>query len=288
MTGSDARPDAHSPAAPAAQFVTFAAVVALWGCSAEAAQSPAPPPQFEVIGASETWLAFREQLPLAHETVQECGYPGVPPSAAGVAVHFLALSDRHAGGALVKVEAFDTTIVIYQRAGSAAECTPRATSELRWKQAEAFADRNDLTLLTDARPVASLGAAVRAEACEALMKVREKRPCDAFHEISIEGEPLQLAVLLTAVPQLPDLETCQFTGHRFVAALQVKWMDLGEFGSLAAPGGFADHYDCRAQLFMPVLVYALADWIVVLASFRGDNMADAREYPHVIVMPREP
>src|SRR3990172_1595174 len=59
----------------AVQCVTTA-FVALLSASFAHAEPPVPPVQFELIGASDEWLAFRENIREDHDPLADCGYPG--------------------------------------------------------------------------------------------------------------------------------------------------------------------------------------------------------------------
>jgi len=65
-------------------------------------------------------------------------------------------------------------------------------------------------------------------------------------------------------------------------------LDFGKMGSGVAPGGFANHYDCRSQQFNPVRLYSLDDFVVLLGSFSGTNMADRDEYAFFLILPTKP
>lgn len=93
---------------------------------------------------------------------------------------------------------------------------------------------------------------------------------------------------LTAVPEAPDETLCQFIGHRFGAVIQVAGLNFGGAESSVAPGGFADHYDCRSQQFDPLRLYHLDRYVVLLVGFRGTNIADRDEYPFLLVFPDRP
>jgi len=269
----------------ALQFVTAALAVVL-GVSVAHAQPP--PAQFELIGASEEWLAFRENIQEAHEPLADCRYPGLSAATRAMRVHFVRLSEPDKRGELVQIDRFDQSFTIYEPTSDATGCTSQELSEQRRKQADAFALKHGFAISNPIHPLVAFGSVVQAEACEAAKKVVGHTGCDERYEAKIDGQPIRLARILTAVPRAPDYVTCQFVGHRFVLGLQVSWLDLGTAESLYAPGGFAEHYDCRAQSFMPIRLYALPEIIIVLASFRGDNIADFNEHLSVIVMPRKP
>jgi hypothetical protein len=252
------------------------------------AQKPTPPPQLELIGASDEWLAFRENIHDAREPLADCGYAGLSGGARAMKLHFVKLPEAHKRGDLLAVARFDSSFAIYEPARDAAACTPRDVAAKRRRDAEAFASSIGIALARPVRPLATFGSAVPAKACEAMRKRSGAAGCDASYAARIDGKPIRIARVLTAVPRAPDYNTCQFLGHRFMLAVQVAWLDLGQPESESVPGGFAEHYDCRAQLFMPLRLYALPDHVILLASFRGDNIADWSEYPHVIVMPRNP
>lgn len=58
------------------------------------------------------------------------------------------------------------------------------------------------------------------------------------------------------------------------------WPDAGFCQSAAvAPGGFANHYDCRSQQFDLLCLYLLDGFMVLVCSFSGTNIADQNEYP---------
>ena len=271
-----------------ARRVASAMLVALVASTAGYAQTSTPPPQFELAGASDEWLACRETIRDAREPLADCGYAGLSGRARGMKLHFLRLSEAYKSGDLVAVARFDSSFAIYEPASDAPACTSRDISARRRRAAEAFASNVGITISQPVKPLAVFGSAVSAKACEPMKKRSAAGVCDASYMARIDGKPIRIARLLTAVPRAPDYNTCQFLGHRFMLAVQVSWLDLGEPESRSVPGGFAEHYDCRAQLFMPIRLYALPDQVILLASFRGDNIADWSEYPHVIVMPRNP
>jgi hypothetical protein len=264
-------------------------LAALLGCSVGYAQTPAtPPPQLELIGASDEWLAFRENIRDAHEPLVDCGYAGLSGGTRAMKLHFVKLPEAHRRGDLVALARFDSSFAVYEPASDSARCTARDVSARRRRDADAFASGRGITLARAVKPLATFGTAVPAKACEPMRKSTAVGVCDASYRARIDGKPIRIARVLTAVPRTPDYTTCQFLGHRFMVAVQVAWLDLGEPESESVPGGYAEHYDCRAQLFMPMRLYALPDRVILLATFRGDNIADRSEYPHVIVMPRNP
>jgi hypothetical protein len=263
-------------------------LVALASSPAGYAQTSTPPPQFELAGASDEWLAFRENIRDAREPLADCGYVGLSGGARGMKLHFVKLPEVHKRGDLVAVTRFDSSFAIYEPASDASACTSREVSARRRREAEAFSSSIGISVSRPIRPLAVFGSAVSAKVCEPMKKRSATGVCDAAYTARIDGKPIRIARFLTAVPRAPDYSTCQFLGHRFMLAVQVSWLDLGEPESQSAPGGFAEHYDCRAQLFMPIRLYALPDQVILLTSFRGNNIADWSEYPHVIVMPRNP
>lgn len=254
------------------------------------AQTPTPPPQLELIGATGDWLAFRENIRDAHEPLADCGYAGLSGNTRAMKLHFVKLPETHRRGDLVALARFDSSVTVYAPASDASACTSREVSARRRRDAEAFASAHGIALATTGmvRPLATFGSAVPAKACEPMKKSAAAGVCDASYRARIDGKPIRIVRVLTAVPRAPNYTSCQFLGHRFMVAVQVAWLDLGGPESEHVPGGFAEHYDCRAQLFMPIRLYALPDRVILLASFRGDNIADWSEYPHVIVMPRNP
>ena len=271
----------------AVQCVTTA-FVALLSASFAHAEPPVPPVQFELIGASDEWLAFRENIREDHEPLADCGYPGLSVGTRAMNIHFLRLSEAHRRGDLVPIDRFDHSFAVFEPASETTACTPREISEQRRKEADAFALEHGIALSDPIRPLAVFGTMVRADACEPMKKIGGRSGCDERYEAKIDGQPIRVVRILTAVPRAPDYSTCQFVGHRFVLGLQVSWLDLGTADSLSVPGGVVEHYDCRAQTFMPIRLYALPEHVGVVASFRGANIADSSEHPSVIVMPRRP
>jgi hypothetical protein len=274
----------------AVRAASVATLVTLVSSRAGYAQASTPPPQLELIGASRDWLAFRENIRDAHEPLADCGYAGLSSNTRAMKLHFIKLPEAHRRGDLVALARFDSSVTVYAPASDASACTPREVTARRRRDAEAFASAHGITLASAGaiRPLATFGSAVPAKACEPMKKSAAAGVCDASYRARIDGKPIRIVRALTAVPRAPNYTSCQFLGHRFMVAVQVAWLDLGGPESEHVPGGFAEHYDCRAQLFMPIRLYALPDQVILLASFRGDNIADWSEYPHVIVMPRNP
>jgi hypothetical protein len=252
------------------------------------AQTQASPPRFELVGESEDWLAFRENIRDAREPSADCRYPGLADGVRGVTLHFLELSDRHDRGDLMPVDRFAASFPVYETASATAKCTPAPVAAQRQKEAAGYAAKRGITLTPPKAPMATFGSPVRAATCEPLKKATASTACDAMYQSKIDGSALRIVRILTAVPRAPDYSGCQFVGHQFVVGLQVTWMNLGTAESLSVPGGVAEHYDCRPQSFMPIRLYALAEHLVVMTSFRGDNIADSTEHQYVLVMPRTP
>jgi hypothetical protein len=244
--------------------------------------------QFEVLGASEEWVVLRENIPPSPGSLDACRYPGLDPALAiGVKVHFLRLSQEMKRGILSPAGPFESTFILYDPVKIQSNCTSPEASERNWKEIEMFAENQGLRLKRQTTWQAIWGTQVPDQDCVVIEKSpKARQSCDQIYETIMDGHRLKLAVSLLSVPEAPDEKKCQSVGYRFGAALQVKWLDIGRPGTGSAPGGFATHFDCRPQLFMPLRLYLFEDRFVLLSSFKGNNIADRDEYPFLLVFSR--
>jgi hypothetical protein len=244
--------------------------------------------QFEVLGTSEEWVVLRENVPPLPDVTDTCSYPGVDPSEAmGVKVHFIRISPELKRGVLFAAGPYEASFTLYEPARNPSGCTSSEDAERNWKSIDAFGKNHGLRLERQVPPKAILGVSVPDRQCTVLERNNKLRQqCDRRYESVIDGRRMKVAISLFSVPEAPDENKCQFIGYRLGAAIQVEWLDLGTMGSGSAPGGFASHFDCRPQLFMPLRVYTFEDKIVLLISFRGNNIADREEYPFLSIFPR--
>lgn len=168
-------------------------------------------------------------------------------------------------------------------------CTSREEGRERWARIVARAGELGIDLASGkALKPLTLGAAVPDRACVLLGGGAAARDCRREFEHALAGKPLRIGVLLIAVPEAPDLATCQLSGLRLGAAVQVQGLDFGQIGA-SAPGGFATHYDCRSQQLDPLRLYAVDGALLILGSFRGTSIADHGEHPFfVIARTRQP
>jgi hypothetical protein len=264
---------------------------AAWAAAAAvAAPQQAATFQFELLGATTDWVIVRENIPATSADTAACAYPRLDPSEhVGVTVRFLPLPPPAQRGRLMPVEAGDTPMPLYSPSRRGSPCTTAAEAQQRWAAIVARAARVGIELRADPLVPIVLGAPVPATAC-VLLRRGTARPaqCSAVYTRQIDGQRFRIAVSLAAVPEAPDGAACQYAGHRFSAALQVDGLDFGAAGSEVAPGGLADHYDCRGQQFEPLRLYAGGGVAVLLGGFRGTNIADRATYPFVIVFPTRP
>lgn len=266
--------------------VSFLLSLLLVACHATAG-STAEPRRFEIMGSSEDWIAVRENVAdRGHEPAKRCGYPGLADSIVGQSIHFLELTEPMKRGRIVELDAFAASYEIFAAPGADGGCTDSATSKSRRTAAHRFAAEHEVELAPKASPLAILGEPIRSDSCEALERTQSPGDCGRLFELTVDGKPLRIARSLLAVPEAPDYVTCQFMGHRFLAALQVSWLGLAKYGALSAPGGFVSHYDCRPQLFLPLQVYESDELISILLAFRGENVADWSEHVSILVFPK--
>ena len=235
--------------------------------------------QFELLGASGEWLAIRENIPATAADTAACRYPGIDPSEfVGVKVHFVRISAEMKRGILTPLAASADSSVWYEAGRSGEGCTTPPEAEKHWHEIAAYAKRLGMDLSPKPPAAVVLGATVPAKAC-VVTAAAPGAPCRQIFRPSAHGRAIQVVVSLSAVSQAPDERTCQFVGHRFGVALEIT-------GGNAAAGGFADHYDCRAQQFDPLRLYELEGAVVVIGAFRGANIADRDEYPFVVILPQ--
>ena len=201
---------------------------------------------------------------------------------------FYKLGAHQLRGELFNGDKPSKTFTIYEPFTHSKDCVSKEEAKERIKKAKAFAKANGLIFNVNNIALNEFGLVVKAEDCEAKNKIVQtlESSCDFSGSTTIDGQPLQISVVQTSIPQAPNPEHCQFFGHRFVIALQVSWRDFGQFESDSAPGGVAQHYDCREQVTLPLRLYAFDQVVMIIGGFKGANIADRRTYPFVVIMPR--
>ena len=242
--------------------------------------------QYEILSASATWIVVRENIAASPADTAACAYPGLDPSQfVGATVHFIQLSAEAKRGRLVPLPKPASSMVLYTPAPLGG-CTTSAEADRRRNEIAARA--KDLEVPIPATPPVPvvLGTPVPAKAC-ALMEATPpgRTSCNREFKRVVHAKMIRIAVSLTAIPEAPDEKVCQFVGHRFGVAVQVTGLDFGQIGSGVAPGGFAEHYDCRSQQFNSLRLYMLDRFLVLLGGFRGTNIADNQESPFIVVAP---
>jgi hypothetical protein len=243
-----------------------------------------------VLGVSEDWLVVRENLPSRAADTAACAYPGLDSTQyVGATVHFFQRSDEDRRGRLVPLEKAAESLVLYARGRLGEGCSSEAEGKKNWSEIAAHAGSLRVTLAAATRAPAVLGAAVPDKACILLNAAAlDKPPCRREFPRPLKAGAIRIAVSLAAIPEAPDPSTCQFAGYRFGGAIAVEGFNFGKFESRMAPGGFAEHYDCRCQQFDPLRLYALDETMVLVGGFSGTNMADRSEHPFVIIFPAGP
>lgn len=248
--------------------------------------------QFEVLGASDDWIVVRENIPASASDTAACSYPGLDPSEfVGAVVHFLPLSVEAKGGRLVPLEKSESPMMLYAHGHLGEGCTSGLDGDRQWAEITDHAKKLGIEIPPKSPATVVLGEAVPANGCVLLgSNAVNKSPCIREFKHTLKAGPIRIAVSLTAIPEASEKgkRSCQFVGHRFGATIQVAGLDFGEMGSGVAPGGFANHYDCRGQQFDPLRLYVLNDRIVLLGGFSGTNIADHNEYPFVLIFPSKP
>jgi hypothetical protein len=246
--------------------------------------------QFELLGASDDWIAVRENIPASPTDTTACNYPGLDPSRyVGVRVHFIRLSAEAKRGRAVPLERPAGSMALYTPARPDEGCTSTVDAERRWNEIAAHAKSLGIELPATLPTPVVLGAVVPAKDCVLIGGAPlDTPPCRREFKQVLGGGTIRIAVSLIAIPEAPDESTCQSVGHRFGAAIQVAGFDFGQLGSGVAPGGFVSHYDCRGQQFDALRLYALDHAVVLVGSFSGANIADRDEYPFVVVFPARP
>lgn len=248
--------------------------------------APATVFPFEVLGSSADWVVIRENITATSEDTAACTYPGLDASEyVGAKVHFLRLSAEARRGRMVFPIKPDVSLPLYSPARGGQSCTSTTIADQRWKEIVARAKSLGIGLSSSRIAAVLLGDAVPARAC-VLMGSGDQ--CRRVFKQALDDAAIRIAVSLTAVPEAPDETSCQFVGYRFGAVIQVAGPNLGTVESGVAPGGFADHYDCRSQQFDPLRLYHLDRFVVLLGGFRGTNIADRDEYPFLLVFPDRP
>ena len=258
-------------------------------CWLAAAVAHAATFQFEVLGASGDWVVIRENLPASATDTDACRYPGLEPSDhVGVTVHFVRLSPEAKRGRLLPLATPDSSVMVYERRRTGGSCTSAAEAEQRWREIAGRAKSLEIELSAKAPVPMVLGTSVPAKSCVLIGGTATAAPpCRQVFRQRLHGAPIQIAVSLTAVPEAPGERVCQFVGHRLVAVLQVAGFDFGAIGSVA-PGGVAEHYDCRSQRFEPLRLYDLGHVALVIGGFAGTNIANRTEQPFLVAFPTRP
>jgi hypothetical protein len=246
--------------------------------------------QFEVVGASEGWIVIRENIPASSTDTAACTYAGIDPSRfIGATVHFFALSEDAKRGQLVVLGKPQSSMPLYAAVHGDQGCTSEADADRQWKEIVDKARGLGIEIPSTLPTPKLLGEAVQAKRCELIDDTSmDKQPCRREFRHLLKHGIVRIAVSLTAIPEAPDKRVCQYVGHRFGVAIQVGGLDFGKMGSVVAPGGFANHYDCRSQQFNPVRLYSLDDSVVLLGSFSGTNIADRDEYAFFLIFPTKP
>jgi hypothetical protein len=242
--------------------------------------------QYEILGASANWIVVRENIAASAADTAACAYPGLDPSQfVGATVHFIQLPAEAKRGRLVPLPKPASSMALYTPA-TPGGCTTSADAERRRNEIAARAKDLDVTLPANPPVPVVLGAPVPAKAC-ALMEAASpgRTPCNREFKRVVHEKTIRIAVSLTAIPEAPDEKVCQFVGHRFGVAVQMAGLDFGKMGSGVAPGGFAEHYDCRSQQFNSLRLYLLDRFLVLLGGFGGTNIANSQETPFLIIAP---
>lgn len=248
-----------------------------------AAEAPAKVFPFEALGVSDDWIAIRQNIMATAEDTAACAYPGLDPSEyVGSVVNFVRLPAEAKRGQLTLPGQPDASLPLYSPAREGQACTMAAEAEARWSRIVDRAAGLGITLSKNRLLPVLLGDAVPAKEC---VLMTGGTPCRRVFTQTLNGVPIRIAVSLTAVPEAPDYVTCQFMGHRLSAAIQVSGLAFGSAESRVAPGGFANHYDCRSQQFDPLRLYHMDGFAILLGGFRGTNIADRDEYPFFLVFP---
>jgi hypothetical protein len=256
---------------------------ALWAAAAAGAVTPF---QFEILGASGDWMVVRENIPSSAADTDACRYPEIDPSEyIGARVHFVRMSAEMKRGKLAALGTPDRSITLYAPGRAGEGCTPADEADQRWHEITAHAKELGVSLSARAPTPVVLGGAVPSKDCVLIAPAGAgATPCRRIFRTAIHGVTMQIAVSLTAVPEAPNEQSCQFTGHRFAVAIQAAGPGFGQLGA-AVPGGFFDHYDCRPQQFDPLRLYVFEGLGVLLGDFRGTNIADRTEHPFVMALP---
>jgi hypothetical protein len=248
--------------------------------------------QFEIIGASDAWIALWENVPPTPDALDSCAYGALEAGAAiGVKIHFVRVSPEMKRGILSSVGPFDSSFTFYEPAKNRGGCTSAEMATKNWNDIEVFANQQGVRVSKAPKVRSLFGSPIPANACTLFDKLKStqnaSKTCNHVQETTIDGQRLTVAWSLVSIPEAAEESKCQFIGHRFGAALQVKWLNSDAFGSRAVPGGLIAHFDCRPQLFMPIRLYVFEERIVLMASFKGDNIADHNEYPSILALSRQ-
>lgn len=248
--------------------------------------------QFEVLGASDDWIVVRENIPASASDTAACSYPALDPSEfVATVVHFFPLSAEAKRGRLVPLEKPESQMTLYARGHLGEGCTSASDADRQWREITDHAKSLGVEIPSKSPAEIVLGEPVPAKVCVLLeSNTIDKPPCLREFKHTLKAGAIRIAVSLTAIPEAPEKgkRSCQFVGHRFGVTIQVAGLDFGEMGSGVAPGGFANHYDCRSQQFDPLRLYLVNDLFVLVGGFSGTNIADRNEYPFVLIFHSKP
>jgi len=246
--------------------------------------------RYEVLGVSDDWIMVRENIPASSADTAACTYPKLDPSEyIGATVHFYPLSSEAKRGRLLLLEKPESSLTLYAPSRSGDACTSPTEANRLWS--EIVARATSLGIAKSATPPAPVvvGAAVPSKSCVLLDGASvDRSTCRREFKHKLKGGPIRIGVSLIAVPEAPDEKTCQFVGHRFGVVIQVAGLDFGEMESGMAPGGFANHYDCRPQQFDPMRLYQFERFVVLVAGFSGTAIAGKGNAPFVLIVPTQP
>lgn len=266
-------------------WATVPALLHLAATSGNAAVFP-----FEVLGVSENWLVVRENIPARADDTSACTYPGLDPSQyVGATVHFFRRSDEDRRGRLLPLEKPAESMTLYAHGHQSQGCTSAANAKQLWGQIASRAASLGVALAATPPAAVVLGAPVPVNACNLLGGPGvDKPPCRQEFQHTLKEGAIRIAVSLTAVPEAPDLKTCQFVGYRLAIAIAVSGLGFGQPDSTLAPGGFANHFDCRSQQSDALRLYHVGSLVVLMGGFSGRNIAGRTEYPFAMVFPARP
>ncbi len=263
-----------------------AAALAVAAGGAHAAERVAPPASaFEVLGASQAWVALRENVVVGASDTDVCRYPGLDPSVyKGSIVHFVALSPSAISGKMFAPDLGAAPAPYLTPGTPQGGCTSLSEAQDRWRAIVARAKEIDIPIGENSRAPIPLGQPVTEEECELAARRGRARVCDAAFIQTLAGQRFRIALSIRSAPEAPDKARCQFIGYRIGVAVQITG---GAFGSVGAPapGGFVTHYDWRSQHVEPMKLYAFDRLAVLLVCFSSTNIADRTSTPSLVVFP---